>query len=680
MKVVFATETLAAGINMPARTTVVSSLAKRGAGSTINLLETSNLLQIAGRAGRRGMDTDGTCVILATPFEGPGEAASILTNEVKPIVSQFTPSYTLAVNLIARGGGKLDVAQQLVRKSFAMWEKMELEDEIATAKEAHGEKFEEVVEAASQVRFMSILKDVLLSYTQKKRSVPKDMNMKQILETLKSRDLLKKESKSYVRAFQILELERNTLEYLEREARTMDANSLNEDDENIDIFEDLFAEDAAELVTQIDAQKKRVLKSERDVNRHLFTTMANAANFCMRGDSEEAEWLRNALATALGEGQSNVGPITALMLTKFSKASTVHARKTRKMKASNPKLVTDSLIEQLESVDAYEDDAWDDMVALKNVLVAYGCLTEEQPDDEDIDAASSFTLTQPGINVGMLGFENSLWGLVAMGGTWDIAYESKELDNFKNAMDEFSAESDVEQEDWYTDPDDLTGDTDVSRDGVSIAQTESETLVSLIRALSPSELAGYVSCLVADSARGGAASVVESFQRLDFAQQRAIQSSLLAMDRLMEVQKKFSVDQGSSRAQLELGTCDVVTAWAAGCSWSEALEMSGTAPGDLVRVLNRALDALRQFGNLPYMPVRGTYSENDDDDNSNAVQAIAPGIHPDIRRLCREAAQAMDRYPVKDPLPFDEDDEIVNELELIENEEAETETDASVEG
>jgi superfamily II RNA helicase len=272
-----------------------------------------------------------------------------------------------------------------------------------------------------------------------------------------------------------------------------------------------------------------------------------------------------------------------------------------------------------------------------------------------------------------------MWGFTSSflePGTWDIAYESKELDNFKNAMDEFSSESDGD--DWYTEPDDLTGDTDVSRGNVSIAQTESENLVSLIRALTPSELAGYVSCLVADSARGGAASVVDSFQRLDFAQQRVIQSSLLAMERLMEVQNKFSVDQGSSRAQLELGTCDVVTAWAAGCSWSEALEMSGTAPGDLVRVLNRALDALRQFGNLPYMPVRGTYSENDEDDNSNTVQAIAPGIHPDIRRLCREAAQAMDRYPVKDPLPFDEDDDIVNELELIENEE--TETGISVEG
>jgi len=59
---------------MPARTTVVCALAKRGDSSAMNLLETSNLLQMAGRAGRRGMDTDGTCVIVATPFESQEDA------------------------------------------------------------------------------------------------------------------------------------------------------------------------------------------------------------------------------------------------------------------------------------------------------------------------------------------------------------------------------------------------------------------------------------------------------------------------------------------------------------------------------------------------------------------------------------------------------------------------------
>eukprot|EP00957_Ditylum_brightwellii_P020250 1528465-Ditylum_brightwellii.AAC.1 len=69
------------------------------------------------------MDTDGTCVLVATLFEGLEEAASILTSEIKPVASQFSTSYSLVINLILRGMGKLDVAKTLMQKSFAMWEK-----------------------------------------------------------------------------------------------------------------------------------------------------------------------------------------------------------------------------------------------------------------------------------------------------------------------------------------------------------------------------------------------------------------------------------------------------------------------------------------------------------------------------------------------------------------------------
>lgn len=70
IKLVFATETLAAGINMPARTTVISTLSKR-TDSGHRLLTASEFLQMAGRAGRRGMDTVGHVVTLQTPFEAP---------------------------------------------------------------------------------------------------------------------------------------------------------------------------------------------------------------------------------------------------------------------------------------------------------------------------------------------------------------------------------------------------------------------------------------------------------------------------------------------------------------------------------------------------------------------------------------------------------------------------------
>ena len=63
LKLVFATETLAAGINMPARTTLIAALSRRR-DNKIGPLQHNELLQMAGRAGRRGFDTAGNCVII----------------------------------------------------------------------------------------------------------------------------------------------------------------------------------------------------------------------------------------------------------------------------------------------------------------------------------------------------------------------------------------------------------------------------------------------------------------------------------------------------------------------------------------------------------------------------------------------------------------------------------------
>eukprot|EP00249_Psilotum_nudum_P024689 c29264_g1_i2 orf=213-4016(+) len=100
IKVVFATETLAAGINMPARTTVISSLSKRGDDGH-SLLSANAMLQMAGRAGRRGIDELGHVVLVQTPFEGAEECAKLLLGGPDPLVSQFTASYGMVLNLLA---------------------------------------------------------------------------------------------------------------------------------------------------------------------------------------------------------------------------------------------------------------------------------------------------------------------------------------------------------------------------------------------------------------------------------------------------------------------------------------------------------------------------------------------------------------------------------------------------
>jgi superfamily II RNA helicase len=118
IKVVFATETLAAGINMPARTTVISSLSKR-TDLGHRLLNASEFLQMAGRAGRRGMDVQGHVVTLQTRFEGAKEASYLATVGADPLVSQFTPSYGMVLNLLQTH--TLEESQELIERSFGQY-------------------------------------------------------------------------------------------------------------------------------------------------------------------------------------------------------------------------------------------------------------------------------------------------------------------------------------------------------------------------------------------------------------------------------------------------------------------------------------------------------------------------------------------------------------------------------
>lgn len=116
VKIVFATATLAAGINMPARTTVMSALSKRTDGGH-SMLNPSEFLQISGRAGRRGKDKVGHVVTVQTPFEGAKEAAFLATSNAEPLRSWFTPSYGMVLNLLQKY--TLPEVKELLERSFA---------------------------------------------------------------------------------------------------------------------------------------------------------------------------------------------------------------------------------------------------------------------------------------------------------------------------------------------------------------------------------------------------------------------------------------------------------------------------------------------------------------------------------------------------------------------------------
>jgi ATP-dependent RNA helicase HelY len=118
VKVVFATETLALGINMPARSVVIESLSKFS-GSGHEDLSAGNYTQLTGRAGRRGIDPVGYAAVLWSPYHDFNEVAALASARSEALRSSFRPTYNMAVNLVRRY--RRDDAYRLVRSSFAQY-------------------------------------------------------------------------------------------------------------------------------------------------------------------------------------------------------------------------------------------------------------------------------------------------------------------------------------------------------------------------------------------------------------------------------------------------------------------------------------------------------------------------------------------------------------------------------
>ncbi|RZQ66081.1 DEAD/DEAH box helicase [Amycolatopsis suaedae] len=119
VKVVFATETLALGINMPARTVVLERLVKYNGEAHVDLTP-GEYTQLTGRAGRRGIDIEGHAVVLWQPGIDPKQVAGLASTRTYPLRSSFRPGYNMAVNLVAQLGS--DKARDLLEQSFAQFQ------------------------------------------------------------------------------------------------------------------------------------------------------------------------------------------------------------------------------------------------------------------------------------------------------------------------------------------------------------------------------------------------------------------------------------------------------------------------------------------------------------------------------------------------------------------------------
>jgi ATP-dependent RNA helicase HelY len=119
IKVVFATETLALGINMPARSVVLEKLVKYN-GETHADITPGEYTQLTGRAGRRGIDVEGHAVVCWQPGLDPRAVAGLASRRTYPLRSSFAPTYNMAVNLVGSVGRER--ARTLLEQSFAQFQ------------------------------------------------------------------------------------------------------------------------------------------------------------------------------------------------------------------------------------------------------------------------------------------------------------------------------------------------------------------------------------------------------------------------------------------------------------------------------------------------------------------------------------------------------------------------------
>ncbi|MCU1620632.1 MAG: putative helicase helY [Modestobacter sp.] len=119
VKAVFATETLALGINMPARTVVLERLVKWNGEAHVDVTP-GEYTQLTGRAGRRGIDIEGHAVVVWAPGVDPAVVAGLASTRTYPLRSSFRPSYNMAVNLVGAFGRER--ARELLASSFAQFQ------------------------------------------------------------------------------------------------------------------------------------------------------------------------------------------------------------------------------------------------------------------------------------------------------------------------------------------------------------------------------------------------------------------------------------------------------------------------------------------------------------------------------------------------------------------------------
>src|SRR5919199_383603 len=150
LRAVFATDTLALGINMPARTVIVGEMLKFD-GQSRRLLTPNEYRQMTGRAGRRGIDERGVSLLMYSPWVSFAQTLRVLTSDLLPLESAFRPTYSTAMNLWLRPEDEERLADLYARSLRRFQHDRDLK-ELTERKQALEDAFERLREAGALSR------------------------------------------------------------------------------------------------------------------------------------------------------------------------------------------------------------------------------------------------------------------------------------------------------------------------------------------------------------------------------------------------------------------------------------------------------------------------------------------------------------------------------------------------
>ena len=153
IEVVFATETLAVGVNMPARSVVIEELDKFDGTSHVTLTP-GEFTQLTGRAGRRGIDSEGFAVVVWQEGLEAGWVGSLASARTFPLKSRFRPDYNMSINLVKRMG--LSQARQILSRSFAQFQVDSSSSSTPKMKANLVQQFDKVLAFLTQLEYLEV--------------------------------------------------------------------------------------------------------------------------------------------------------------------------------------------------------------------------------------------------------------------------------------------------------------------------------------------------------------------------------------------------------------------------------------------------------------------------------------------------------------------------------------------